>query len=794
MKLTAALLGATALAAAVAALAPARAAAADPRIAGVTADVSVVYDFNYPAADARTPTQAGIIRAFDGRIYGVGETGGECANGGAVYSIGIGETQDTLVHSFPCDTNHQFIAGEGLGYEPYRGGIVDGGDGYLYGTTLYSYDPTALGDVYRVHPDGSNFQIVHRWSTTSDAPGDHYSGNVTPTGRLLLASDGYLYGVTHTGGRCGLGSIYRLDRSSLAYKTVYSFCHESGVDDLGANPLAGLIQGPDGALYGTTELGGATPGTPTDTPGTVFRLTVDAAGTGTVTTIHSFNGFDGKDPQAALYLASDGHMYGTTAIGNENNNGTVFRIDPDGTFAVVHEFGQGWGHVLYNGVVEGPGGFLYGVTWGGGQYNFGTVFVLDQHAAANDTSAVNFLYSFNADTEGGGPFGDLLPVGGGTFYGTNQSWGPNCSVCGTLWKVHFAAPPLPDTASPTVTCGSADGLWHAADVSISCTASDGGSGLNDPGDASFMLVTSVPAGAVDPNAATGSHQVCDKAGNCVTVGPIRGNMVDKEPPTITITVPGGTYTAGSSVAADYGCTDHSGSGLKTCAGPVASGASVDTGTTGPHSLTVTAVDNVGNTASKTVTYTVVAADTTTPTCQVTATGTDTAGRKYVEFTTADAGSGLRTIAVTTSTNATTQVPAFTVGTTAAVVVRSTKINQSLSSQIALRVTDVAGNLIDCDPVSTSIIRDPGGDAPATQSFGGLAQGERFVTITNGDPGLRKITLTVNGVRFVERSLAPGERRTFDIGAAMHPGSDNTVVLSGKGDRKGAGADVLISDS
>ena len=80
-----------------------------------------------------------------------------------------------------------------------------------------------------------------------------------------------------------------------------------------------------------------------------------------------------------------------------------------------------------------------------------------------------------------------------------------------------------DTTAPSVNCGAADGLWHAADVSILCAASDGGAGLASAADASFTLSTSVPAGAEDSNASTGTRAVCDGAGNCATAGPVAGN-------------------------------------------------------------------------------------------------------------------------------------------------------------------------------------------------------------------------------------------------------------------------------
>ena len=79
----------------------------------------------------------------------------------------------------------------------------------------------------------------------------------------------------------------------------------------------------------------------------------------------------------------------------------------------------------------------------------------------------------------------------------------------------------------TVSCGAADGMWHAANVSIACTASDGGSGLATPADANFNLSTSVPSGTETATASTGTHTVADAVGNDVTAGPVNGNMIDE---------------------------------------------------------------------------------------------------------------------------------------------------------------------------------------------------------------------------------------------------------------------------
>ena len=53
--------------------------------------------------------------------------------------------------------------------------------------------------------------------------------------------------------------------------------------------------------------------------------------------IHTFAGPDGFSPWQMI-RASDGNLYGVTLGGGAVNQGTVFRITPDGTFALVHSF------------------------------------------------------------------------------------------------------------------------------------------------------------------------------------------------------------------------------------------------------------------------------------------------------------------------------------------------------------------------------------------------------------------------------------------------------------------------
>jgi hypothetical protein len=173
-----------------------------------------------------------------------------------------------------------------------------------------------------------------------------------------------------------------------------------------------------------------------------------------------------------------------------------------------------------------------------------------------------------------------------------------------------------DTAPPVVTCGQPDGMWHASDVTIPCTAKDTLSGFANPSDASFGLTTSVPNGTETNSAFTNTHAVCDKAGNCATAGPIGPVEVDKRPPSIVISQPtAGTYLHSDTLTLNYSVTD-GGSGVgrvtatmdgsSAVAGHgLSSGQPINLLTDlplGQHTFTVSATDQVGNTGSLSVIF------------------------------------------------------------------------------------------------------------------------------------------------------------------------------------------------
>jgi uncharacterized repeat protein (TIGR03803 family) len=209
------------------------------------------------------------------------------------------------------------------------------------------------------------------------------------------------------------------------FKVLYSF--RGGSD--GASPAATLTPIHNRAtyrtyLYGTTSGGGAYGN------GTVFRLTTY----GSETQLYTFkNGGDGAVPYSRLTTDKAGNFYGTTSEGGDGADcsglcGTVFKLAPDGTESVLHDFqlgGDGYGPNA--GVIAGKGGVLYGTTVGGG-HGEGTVFKLTPDGTETT------LYAFNFQHDGALPNADLLADGSGNFYSTTVK-GQGAKHRGTVFKL-----------------------------------------------------------------------------------------------------------------------------------------------------------------------------------------------------------------------------------------------------------------------------------------------------------------------------------------------------------------------
>jgi hypothetical protein len=207
-----------------------------------------------------------------------------------------------------------------------------------------------------------------------------------------------------------------------------------------------------------------------------------------------------------------------------------------------------------------------------------------------------------------------------------------------------------------------------------------------------------------------------------------------------------------------------------------------------NTATVTATDPLGTgvTAQSGDRYLGVA-DKAKPTCVV---KTYKGPPFHGTMTFKDTGSGLASLTVTTNTNFKVTMPAFTRGTTTAVTVSATRVDEKKSAQLVIKAVDVAGNAISCDPVVTTVtkLRQDNGN----QTFTGIPYAEHIVTVVNGKPGLRRLNVEVNGVMFAVKKLDDNETQVIDVKSAMRRGTNNTITLVPKG-RKGESAEVTIAD-
>jgi len=274
---------------------------------------------------------------------------------------------------------------------------------------------------------------------------------------------------------------------------------------VGATPMAGLTQDLAGNLYGTAEFGGVFLFCSATSCGTVYKVT--RRGSGWVTTpVYSFRGApDGATPMARVVFGADGELYGTTQYGGTgfcpegtlHGCGTVFKLQPPPT-ACKTPLCPWMETVLYSFVSEDDGyspqdevtfdreGNIYGTTlWGGNSAcSCGTVFKLTHNSDGSWTKTT--LYSFQGGpNDGARPYAGVTLDAAGNIYGTTEYGGTNCSPSTSACGVIFKLTPNGSGWSETILhffSGGADGAYPAGGLifdgagNLYGAAAGGGSG------------------------------------------------------------------------------------------------------------------------------------------------------------------------------------------------------------------------------------------------------------------------------------------------------------------------------
>jgi uncharacterized repeat protein (TIGR03803 family) len=342
---------------------------------------------------------------------------------------------------------HDFVQ-----YDPKDGagpasGLVDGHDGYFYGTSYGG--GFGLGTIFRIRPNQTTPEILWRFRNGSTnglwpdcADPYHrcpYTGRqradiaaAYPTAPPVVGPGGVLYGVTSYSNNQQFGVLYRdaPPYDSTSFHALCIFDQRLLADTAMAKfvckaksyfPYALLLGRDRATLYGTT-LGGY---------GTVFRATT--SGTGDVTTIHEFDNTHGSKP-FNLMQASDGRLYGTTSNGGAGGVGTVFGLETSGDgllgggFKLMSSLRVGdWYQGLnpIGGLVEvkpswSSQPYLIGTAKYGGRYGRGMVFGIPLWG---DSVSLRMLHDF--DFYGTGRTPSTAPVvgPGGLVYGLTYQGG-----------------------------------------------------------------------------------------------------------------------------------------------------------------------------------------------------------------------------------------------------------------------------------------------------------------------------------------------------------------------------------
>ena len=279
-----------------------------------------------------------------------------------------------------------------------------------------------------------------------------------PYAGLTIDAEGNLYGTTKYGGYEGMhcdggacGTVFKLTRrgSTWVLNSLYEF---KGGDD-GKFPVARVVFGPDGRLYGTTSRGGGN-GYGGEGNGTVFSLTPPATVCKTAlcpwteTILYRFaGGSDGDVPNAEVVFDRTGNIYSTTEGGGELDCeglgcGVVYKLPSSGgwTESVLYSFTDSTDGATPEGTLTfDANGNLYGAALHGGggftdcAFGCGAVYELTPSGSG---WAENTLYIFQDQDDGVLPYAGLIFDQGGNLYGSASVGGVNNG--GTVFELMYS--------------------------------------------------------------------------------------------------------------------------------------------------------------------------------------------------------------------------------------------------------------------------------------------------------------------------------------------------------------------
>lgn len=364
-------------------------------------ELTTLHSFN-PSFSSGSQPHGSLVLHSNGYFYGIWSSGGR-SGGGAIFRISHSGFLTTMAQfgSFNPDFD---------GTRPGLG-LTEGIDGHLYGVTATS--DNSNGAVFRMTTAGQ-LTLVHEFNLPSNGR--------QPYSTLTAAKNGDLYG-TASGGISDHGIIFKVDKEGVFTKMV-EFTGGSGPCP-GSRPCLLLALGSDGSIYGTTRDGG------TYLPGTGTLFSVSPEGQLTTLAIWGEQGSlpgSGVHPSGRVFVDEDGTIHGATSRGGNFNYGSLYRIEPSGSYYTSALFnghtGTLQGSRPLSSISRGSNGLICGVTYYGGNFDMGTVYMGD--SLSNLETVVRFngagMY------RGSSPVGPMVPGLDGYFYGVTSGDGGNSTI------------------------------------------------------------------------------------------------------------------------------------------------------------------------------------------------------------------------------------------------------------------------------------------------------------------------------------------------------------------------------